>query len=319
MFGFLLKVLKIRIGFKIMKIIIKRLFIPLTILSLIGIAFYTFNIKKNKEKTNDNVLILTTVRPLTIALNEICKDVSNISIKEITNGYLGSHSCFHDFSLTTKQVNDIEKSSLVVINGVSFEPFLKNIKNKNLIDSSENIEIIENKKEKNPWIWMSIQNYIKQISNIFSKFVILKEYSNLNPENRNKISENFTKYKENLEKIYHEWKTKFEKFKGYKVLTISNEFDYLLKEFDLEPIHLIEEHSHGGLSPKNISDSIKTIEDGQYKFYLSSSDKYCKIFEQTGAKCVKLDLIKSQDKTSYIEESEKNLNLLLENLNEFYK
>lgn len=302
-----------------MKIIIKKIFFPLMILFLIGIAFFVFNINKNKKQSNDDVLILTTVRPITIAMNEICKDIPNISIKEITNGYLGSHSCFHDFSLTTQQVKDIEKSSMIVINGVSMEPFLKNIKHKNLIDSSENVEIIENKKEKNPWIWMSIQNYIKQISNIFSKFVVLNEYKNLSSENKSKIPENYTNYVENLKEIYYKWKSKFQKFKGTKILTMSNEFDYLLKDLELEPIHLIEEHSHGGLSPKNISDSIKIIEDRGYKFYLSSSDKYCKIFEQTNSKCVMLDLIKSQDKISYIEEIEKNLSLLFDNLNEFCK
>ena len=324
MFKILLDFFKIKIKLKILGIVmrmIKAIFLPLLIIILVGIAFFTFRAKDSGTNQSGDTLILTTIRPLTMAVNEICRDVSKISVREITNGYMDSHSCFHDFSLTTKQVSDIEKSFLIVINGASLEPFMKNIKDRNIVNSSESIEIIEHKNEKNPWIWMSLSNYLEQIKNIYFGIFNTKKQDNnkLVQEDYEKISQNYDRYKKSIEDKQLEWKSKFEKFKGTKVLTISNEFDYLLKDFGLEPIHLIDEHVHGSLSPRNVSNAIKIIEDGKYKFYLSSNDKYCKIFDQTKAKSVKLDLIKSQDKLSYIEEMDKNLNLLFLNLKESYE
>lgn len=300
-----------------MKTTTRILLFSLLIFSLLITCFVIFN----SQKSDNNIIILTTIKPITIATNEICKGIPNVSVKEITNGYMDSNSCFHDFSLTTKQVKDIEKSLLTIINGVSFEPFMKNIKNKNIIDSSQNVNIIESNKEKNPWIWMSIKNYIEQVRNIFMGLIGLYEQGDdsFSTKDSDKMFSNYTRYKQDLENIYWSWKPKFEEFRGRKVLTVSDEFDYLLKELELNPVHLIEGHHHGGMSTKSVSNAIKIIKDGNYKFYLSSSDKYCKLFGQTNAKCVRLDLIKSNDKISYIEEMTKNLNLLFDNLKETYE
>ena len=297
-----------------MKSIMKKTFVIIALSLFIFIGFLIF-FKKNKS--DDKTLILTTSRPLYIALNEICKDTSGVLIKEITNGYMNSHSCLHDFSLTTQQIEDIEKCYLLAYNGVSFEPFINKINSNNLCDSSKNIEILENNGEKNPFIWMSVTNYIKQIKNIMNEINSPERKSTkmLDFNELNKINKNYENYTEKLKSKREEWKSKFEEYKGMKIATLTNEFDYLLKDLGLIPVHLIERHIHGDLSAKSIMDAEEILKNENLKFYLVSNEKYLNIFKNY--KGVLLDLIKSQDKISYIDEMENNVNILLNNIKEF--
>ena len=289
----------------------------LSIILGLSLSFFMgFLIFFKKSKSDNKILMLTTSQPLYIAINEICKDISEISVKEITNGYMNSHSCLHDFSLTTQQLKDIEKCYLLVYNGASFEPFINKLNNNNLCDSSKNIEILDYNGQKNPFMWMSITNYIKQVENIMDDINLPNRKLDkiLNTDEFNKMNENYSNYIEKLESKRKEWKSKFNDYKGMKIATLTNEFDYLLKDLELTPVHLIKEHIHGDLSAKNIMNAEKILKDENFKFYLAPNSKYFNIFKNY--KGVILDLIKSQDKTSYIDEMENNINILLNNIKE---
>lgn len=297
-----------------MKTITKKISI---IIGLSLSLFTGFLIFFKRNKPDDKILILTTSRPLYIAMNEICKDTSEIYTKEITNGYMDSHSCLHDFSLTPQQLEDIEKCYLLAYNGAYFEPFINKLnKNNNLCDSSKNIEILDHNGEKNPFIWMSVTNYIKQVQNVMDEINSpdRKLSKTLKIGEFNEINRNYANYIEKLESKEGEWKSKFTKYKGMKIATLTDEFDYLLKDLELVPIHLIEEHVHGDLSAKSIKNAEKILKEGNFKFYLASNEKYFRTFKHS--KGVLLDLIKSQDKTSYIDEMENNINILLSNIKE---
>ena len=261
-----------------MKSITKKISIILGVSLFVFIGLLIF-LRRNKP--DDKILILTTSRPLYIAINEICKDTSQISTKEITNGYMDSHSCLHDFSLTTQQLEDIEKCYLLVYNGVYFEPFINKLhNNSNLCDSSKNIEILGHDGEKNPFIWMSVTNYIKQIQNVMDEINSpeRKLVKILNIGEFNEMNRNYANYIEKLESKKEEWKLRFKEFKGMKIATLTDEFDYLLKDLELIPVHLIEGHIHEDLSAKNIKNAEKILKEENFKFYLASNKKYFNIF-----------------------------------------
>ena len=160
-----------------------------------------------KNKTENKKLLLTTISPLTLAAKELVKDVSDIEVREFTNGYMENHACFHEFSLTTQQSNDISCAKALIFNGASLENFVdkvsKNNKDLKIIDSSKSIGVIESGDRKNPYIWMSIPNYITQIRNIF--FSIVEIF----PEYRDKIENNYNNYIKELENLDNRWKSKF--------------------------------------------------------------------------------------------------------------
>ena len=279
------------------------------ILFCFGIILYTIN----KNKSN-NILILSTIRPITLALDNILDGIPNVEIKEISNSYMTNHICFHDFSLTPSQALDIERAKAIVINNISFEDFINNLikdkKNINLFDSGKNINILKNNEHDNLYIWMSFTNYIKQIENI-SEF--LKNIFNNKIEVINKNTENYIlKLKNNLNKN----KNNFKKFKGKKVAMFSDEFDYMLLELDLIPVHLFDNHIHEEtISAKNISDAIEKIRKNKFDFYLVSNQnkKYLDVINASGTRDIKLSLITNSDDI-YIDKMSENIEKLYEAL-----
>jgi len=280
---------------------------------LILLIFFSFGIiiyKINTNKSN-KILILSTIRPITLALNKILDGISDVEIKEISNNYMQNHVCFHDFSLTASQVSDIERARAIIINNISFESFINNLiknkKNINLFDSSKDINILKNNERDNLYIWMSFANYIKQIENIseFLKNIFSNKIKIINKNTKNYISE----LNNNLNKN----KNDFEKFKGKKVAVFSDEFDYMLLELNLIPVHLFDSHIHEeSISAKNISEAVDKIKKNNFNFYLVSNQnkKYLDMINNfSNAKELKLDLI-TYSNDLYINKMNENMQKL---------
>ena len=290
---------------------LKSLWLWLIVLIIFSFGIILYTINKNKS---NNILILSTIRPITLALDNILDGIPNVEIKEISNSYMTNHICFHDFSLTPGQALDIERAKAIVINNISFETFINNLikdkKNINLFDSSKNINILKNNEHDNLYIWMSFTNYIKQIENI-SEF--LKNIFNNKIEVINKNTENYIlKLKNNLNKN----KNNFKKFKGKKVAMFSDEFDYMLLELDLIPVHLFDDHIHEeAISAKNISDATEKIKKNKFDFYLVSNQnkKHLDVINASGTRDIKLSLITNSDDI-YIDKMSENIEKLYEAL-----
>ena len=283
---------------------------------LILIAFMLFLVGIKYENKSSADLVLTTTRPLTLATERIFGDVPGVAVKEITSGFLDSHSCFHDFSITAEQSVDFENAKVLVINGASMEPFVTKIINNNkkmiIIDSSEKVNIIKDKDGRmNPWVWMSVPNYANQVSNIASK--LAKIFMNY----REKILNNSDFYVKSIESIYEKWKPKFEKFKGRNVLAFGDEFDYFLEDLGLNPVHLVERHVHGLVSAKDVNNALNKIENGNHKFYLTAGNKP-DFLNNVSVFPVTLSLVKSSS-DFYEEDMENNFKILYEVLSKYYE
>lgn len=280
---------------------------------LILLIFFSFGIiiyKINTNKSN-KILILSTIRPITLALNKILDGISDIEIKEIGNNYMQNNICFHDFSLTASQVSDIERAKAIIINNISFESFINNLikdkKNINLFDSSKNINVLKSNEHDNLYIWMSFTNYIKQIENIseFLTNVFNNKSKIINKNTKNYISE--------LNNSLNKNKNNFEKFKGKKVAVFSDEFDYMLLELNLIPVHLFDSHVHEEtISAKNISEAVDKIKKDNFNFYLVSkqNQKYLDMINNfSNAIELRLDLI-TYTNDSYINKMNENMQKL---------
>ena len=292
----------------LLKIFLFSLFI------LLSFALIVFFNRKNKPENKK--LLLTTISPLTLATKELVKDVPEIEVREFTNGYMENHECFHEFSLTTQQSNDISCAKALIFNGASLENFVdkvsKNNKDLKIIDSSKSIGVIESDGRKNPYIWMSISNYVAQIKNMF--FGIAEIF----PEYRDKIESNYDNYIKELENLDNKWRSKFSEFKNKKVFTLFNEFDYFLNGLDLCPVHLLDGHFHGELDTKSFYSAINNMKKENCHFYLVARDnvKYLEtIKNETGAEYLKINLLDFSD--SYIEKMEQNFEILYEEMKKY--
>ena len=290
---------------------LKSLWFWLIVLIIFSFGIILYTINKNKS---NNILILSTIRPITLALDNILDGIPNVEIKEISNSYMTNHICFHDFSLTPSQALDIERAKAIVINNISFEDFINNLikdkKNLNLFDSSKNIELLKSDERTNPYIWMSITGYIKQIKNIAE---FLKTIFSDKSEIINKNTENYI-FK--IENKLNKYKNDFEKFKGKTVATFSDEFDYILLEFGLIPIHLFDIHVHEEtISAKNMNAATEKIRKNKFDFYLVSNQnkKHLDLINASGTRDIKLSLITNSDDI-YIDKMSENIEKLYEAL-----
>lgn len=280
------------------------------IVTVISSGIIIFKIQTNKT---DNAVIISTIRPVTLCLESLINDVSGVEIREISNKHMNDHVCFHGFSLTTQQTSDIESSKAVVINGASLEPFINNlVKEKQsvkLFDSSKNIDTISNNNQTNPYIWLSFTNYIKQVENI-TGFLI-----GIFSDKKNIINKNSRNYIKKIQEKSDYYKNIFKKFNGKKVATFYNEFDYMLSEIGLEPIHLVEHHVHENtLSAKDISFAIEKIKKNELDFYLVSNQSlnYINIINKSsGIRHLKLSLL-TDSENGYIDGISQNMNKLYE-------
>ena len=300
-------------------VISKKFKIFACILLLLSLFLFFWYMLSSRQKSARYGLVLSTSTPVDIAVRRVSEGF-DLDIRQLTNGYLDSHCCLDHFSLSTRDITDLEGANLLVLSGASFEKSLESqldrYKNLTVLKSSDGIEIIKDEHgHENPWIWLSVPNHMEQVKNICSSL------SKAFPSEKNRFEENSGKYLEDLGKMFDNWRSKFEKFSGKKILTLSNEFDYFLNSIDLTPVHLIDEHHHdGSLSISDLNSMKNIIETGGYKFYLISSDSMIKSLDQindsTGSRYIKLNTIKSQEK-SYIDEMNKNFESLLSNCEEF--
>ncbi len=158
----------------------------------------------------------------------------------------------HDFEPKIRDMESINNANIFVYNGFGMEAWvdktLNNIDNKGVVvvEASKNVTPLKNKESEkehdkgheeehehshgqyDPHTWLSIKAAVKQSEVI--KDALIK----VDPKNKNYYENNYKDFKESLEKLYSEYKKKFESVKGNQFVTGHAAFGYLCRDFNLE-------------------------------------------------------------------------------------
>ena len=280
----------------------------LVLIFVIPLFFVFRKNNSNINKNNNNKEIVASCFPVYNIARELLFGVNDFRLTNLTSNYLEGNSCLHNYSLTTDNAKSLENASVVIINGADFEPFVDKIpENKLIINASENINLDS---EKNPYVWISINNYIDQINTVSNKL------SDTFPNYRNVIIKNSSNYCKKLSDIKSEWDGKLSNFKGIKIASLSEKFDYLLKEFGLIPLKLRSSHSHETMTSADvISSAVKEIKENNFKFFISTKNDINtnKVIEkESGAQCIILRSLDNPADGSYIDQIKNNLSKIYE-------
>ncbi len=73
------------------------------------------NISGDNLANDSNLDIVTSFYPIYIATSNIVDGVENVTLSNMTNTSVG---CLHDYQLTTRDMNILEKSDVFIINGL---------------------------------------------------------------------------------------------------------------------------------------------------------------------------------------------------------
>ncbi len=279
---------------------------------------------KNR-KDSEKMTFVTSCYPIYIMALNLTDGVENVEVLNMSENHKG---CLHNFQLQSEDLKRIEKSSAFIINGAGMELFLdkviKELPKVRVIDSSKNIDLIKDEDcdceedscthEYNPHIWVSISNYIKQVSNI------AEELSEVDPNHKEQYKKNSELYIQKLTDLKNNMHSQLDNLSNKNIITFHEAFPYFAQEFGLNIVEVINHEPDSEPQAKEIAGVIEAVKKYNIKALFVEpqySDSSAEIISaETGAKIYTLDPAVTGDnvKDSYINTMMQNLKILKESL-----
>lgn len=287
-------------------------------------AFIAIFFSGCKKEENSKVKLVASCYPVYIMACNIADNIEGVEVLNMSESHKG---CLHNFQLQSEDLKKIEKSSAFIINGAGMESFLdkvvKELPNVKIIDSSKGINLIKDedcdheedcKHEYNPHIWLSINNYIKQVENISD------ELCKIDPVHADKYKENADGYIKKLNDLKAETQKQMENISGKNIITFHEAFPYFAKDFGLNIVAVINSEPENEPSAKEIAQVMEKVREYNISALFTEpqySDSSAKVISaETGAKIYTLDPIVTGDgsKDDYINKMKQNISVLKEAL-----
>lgn len=272
----------------------------------------TFNkISKNTEIDNSPRLkIYTSVYPIYDFVSKIGKDKVEI-VSLIRSG-----EDAHSFEPTAKDLMGIENADIVFYNGAGLETWIdkiqKSVSNKNLkfVNLSETVDLISGESdshddhddehnledhshshEYDPHIWLSSLNVVVMAN------VILENLSQLDPQNSDYYTSNYTEFVDSLVKLHLSYIENLSSLNKNEILVTHKAYGYLCELYGISQISINEGVENGEASPSKLIEIIKYIKDNNIKYILTdglSSQKIAEsIMSETGSEILVLSTLES--------------------------
>lgn len=288
----------------------KSITIMTSIIVIFLIIVLLANLTKKETKKDSNFKILTSFYPVYIMTLNITDGAKNIKLNNMAESHTG---CIHDYTLRTTDLRKFETTNVFIQNGKDLESFTDNIvslyPNVKIIESAENVEnVLQDEDEINAHIWLSIDNYIKQVEKIAEDLEIL------NPENKAVYEKNAKKYIEKLNNLKQEYKEL--NVQNKKAICLNEALEYLIEDLNIEGDTINTDHEQSALSAETIKSTIEKMKDENIKvIFIDKNDNTSTaevLAEESGAKIYTLDSGMSGDnnKDNYLNVMRNNLQIL---------
>ncbi len=232
------------------------------IICLLCFCFLLVGCSNQKIEDSDKLNIVTSFYPIYIATSNIVDGVEDVTLNNMTNADVG---CLHDYQLTTKDMNYLERADVFIINGGGMEAFLDKAisayPDLPIINSSEGIleehthSGDEHSHEDNAHIWVSISLYIKQVENIASKL------AEIDSKNAQKYEDNKNIYIEKLEKLKSNMHEELDNLENKNIVTFHEAFEFFAEEFGLNIVGVIEREPGTNPSAGEVAKIIDKIKE----------------------------------------------------------
>mgnify|MGYP002714681099 FL=1 len=257
------------------------------------------------EDTNQNmesVSVYASFFPIYNLTKQVAGD--KFDVKSFANLKTESHG----WEPSAKDIAELSNSELMFINGAGMEEWEESLESSSdieLVDTSENIELIEgshdhdsdhededydhNHGEFDPHTWLSPKNGIAQAR------VIAEKLSEIDPTNKDYYMDNYKKIEENLNAMIDEYTKKFNNLDNKNFLVSHQAFGYLAHDFDLNQIALTSLGATEDADAKTLRDAINKAEDlgiNTVFYEMGGSDKSAKtIADEIDATIVPLNTL----------------------------
>ncbi|MBW7571524.1 metal ABC transporter substrate-binding protein [Caproiciproducens faecalis] len=269
-----------------------------------------------RTEKNIRFRVVTSFYPLYIMALNITEGVPGVQVDNMAGQQTG---CLHDYQLQSKDMKNIEQADVFVINGAGMESFMSKVTsqlpNLKVIDSSKGIELLTDESgEENPHIWVSISNYIRQVSNLE------KGLSQADPQNAEAYRKNAQDYLAKLSVLRDQMHRELSHITHRDIITFHEAFPYFAEEFDLNIVSVVNREPDSQPSARELAETIRLIRGSGVKAVFAEP-QYPKsaaniVANESGAKVYSLDpAVTGEDsKDAYLNAMEGNLKTLKEAL-----
>ena len=303
---------------------LKKIIASLVIAAIIVSLIIYGNVKEERKPQNNETKILTSFYPIYIMTLNVTNGAKNIEVSNMAEKLAG---CIHDYTLTTTDLRKFENADIFIQNGAGLENFSDKIAssypNVKIISAAQNVtnfiysdgkndDTEKNEdgeeEESNSHIWLSIENYKKEVQEIAT------ELSTLNLENADIYRKNCNTYLQKLDDLQEKFKKL--NLQGEKAICLNESLEYLLKENDIDETLVETDHEQASISAKMVKDIISKMQEENIKSIFidkDDSDKLAKVLQnETNAKIYVLNsgMNGNDDLNSYINIMEENLKTL---------
>ena len=227
----------------------------------------------------------------------------------------------HDWGPTIKDVQRMQKSDLIIINGIGFENWVDNLKEIDyqgvIVDTSNGILEKNLSKEQipssgDPHIWLNPVYAKIQVQNIANAF------SNLDPKNQQYYQSNAEKYIEELELLDLKIRNKLSNC-NHDFVAFHDAFSYFAYEYNLNQHTIISSNDpHGEATAKTLENVISTAKELNIKVIFSEENVNPRTSEiianEIDGKVLVLSPLEVSSDGTYISKMIENLNNLKEAL-----
>lgn len=235
----------------------------LTVLALLIKSETNRNYSTNLIK-NNKLQVVASFYPLYFFSSEVGKDKA--SVHNMTPA--GAEP--HDYEPTTRDIALIEKSNLLILNGVNLEAWAKNIEN---MLHGQNIIIVEaayglasqnteenGKTVQDPHIWLDPKLAIEMVKRISNG------YYAADPVNKAYYETNEKNIIQELESLDQEYRTGLQNCRVRDIVTSHAAFGYLAKEYGLNQISVTGLSPDAEPSAKQLAEVAKVAKEKNIKY-----------------------------------------------------
>jgi zinc transport system substrate-binding protein len=293
---------------------VKLAIIAITItIPLISFAVFSSDSNQFKKSNESKLQVITSFYPL----HEFSQKVGQEKVDVKLLVPVGIEP--HDWEPTIKDVQRMQKSDLIVINGIGFENWVDKLTEINypgiVVDTSNGI-IVKNSDDisvnEDPHIWLNPVLAKIQVQNI------AKAFSDSDPENQQYFQKNAANYIRELDSLDLKIRNELSNC-NHDFISFHDSFSYFADEYDLNQHTITSSYSpHVEPTAKTLENIINKARQLNLKVIFTEETADPKtsqvIANEIGGKTLVLSSVEIADNGTYISRMHENLNNLKEAL-----
>lgn len=286
------------------------------------------SLRNTAAEKEDSFRIVTSFYPMYIMTINITNGIDGVQVDNMAGQQTG---CLHDYQLQSKDMQNLQKADVFVINGAGMESFMEKVFQQlpdlPVITASDGIPLLcaeghshegeehaHEEEEVNPHVWVSITNAAKEVE------TIAQGLAEADPEHAEAYLKNAEIYRGKLLSLAEEMHAVLDTAPDKRIITFHEAFPYFAQEFDLEIVKVINREPDSQPSAKELADTIRQIRETDVKAVFAepqySESAADIVAAESGANMYFLDPATTgeNDPDAYLRAMRKNMEVLKEAL-----